>query len=88
MAQTKTESPNFEAAIKRLDEITASMEKENISLEESLRLYEEGIRLVREANERLEDAERRIRILKMTADGEIAEADFLAEQAVGKDGDA
>ena len=87
MAQTKQEGLNFEAAIKRLDEITASMEKENISLEESLRLYEEGVRLVREANKCLENAERRIRILNMTAEGEIAETDFPAEQGVGKDGD-
>ena len=57
------------------------MEKENVSLEEALTLYEEGIGLVRVASERLEDAERRIKILKMTKDGEVLEADFPTEQS-------
>ena len=57
---------DFETSVKRLEEITSALEKENISLEEALKLYEEGVRLVRACNERVEDAERRIRILKMT----------------------
>ena len=70
---------DFEASVKRLDEITACLEKENVSLEEALKLYEEGVRLVRVCNEKLEDAERRIRILKMTASGEMVEEDFSAD---------
>lgn len=70
---------DFETSVKRLEEITSALEKENISLEEALKLYEEGVRLVRACNERLEDAERRIRILKMTPDGEMVEEDFSAE---------
>ena len=72
---------DFEAAVKRLEEITSSLEKENLSLEEALKRYEEGVRLVRICNEKLEDAERRIRILKMTPDGETVEEDFSAEAA-------
>ena len=70
---------DFEAAVKRLEEIAAKLEKDNVSLEEALKLYEEGVRLVRVCNERLEDAERRIRILKMTPDGEMTEAEFSAD---------
>ena len=70
---------DFESAVKRLEEITSSLEKENLSLEEALKRYEEGVRLVRICNEKLEDAERRIRILKMTPDGETVEEDFSAE---------
>ena len=70
---------DFEMSVKRLEEITAKLEKENVSLEEALKLYEEGVRLVRICNEKLEDAERRIRILKMTADGEMVEENFSAE---------
>lgn len=72
---------DFEAAVKRLEEIASSLEKENLSLEEALKQYEEGVRLVRVCNEKLEDAERRIRILKMTADGETVEENFSAETA-------
>lgn len=69
---------DFEASVKRLEEITSRLEKENITLEESLKLYEEGIGLVRTCNEHLENAEQRIRILKMTSDGEMKEEDFSA----------
>ncbi len=70
---------DFETSVKRLEEITSKLEKENVSLEEALKLYEEGVRLVRICNEKLEDAERRIHILKMTADGEMVEENFSAE---------
>ena len=70
---------DFEMSVKRLEEITSALEKENVSLEEALKLYEEGVRLVRVCNEKLEDAERRIRILKMTPDGEMVEQEFSAE---------
>ncbi len=70
---------DFESAVKRLEEITSSLEKENLSLEEALKRYEEGVRLVRICNEKLEDAERRIRILKTTPDGETVEEVFSAE---------
>ena len=79
MAQKKKDSLDFETTLGRLDEITASMEKENVSLEEALALYEEGIRLVRVASERLEDAQRRIKMLQMTPEGEMLEADFPEE---------
>lgn len=85
MAQTQKNSLDFEATLKRLDEITANMEKENISLEESLTLYEEGIRLVRVASTRLEEAERRIQMLKMTAEGEMIEVDFPTEPREGRE---
>ena len=76
---------DFESAVKRLEEIASSLEKENLSLEEALKRYEEGVRLVRICNEKLEDAERRIRILKTTPDGETVEEDFPAEFA-GQEG--
>ena len=69
---------DFETSVKRLEEITSALEKENVSLEEALKLYEEGVRLVRICNEKLEDAERRIRILKMTSEGEMVEEEFSA----------
>ena len=75
---TKKESLDFEATVARLDTIASGLEKENVSLEEALKLYEEGVRLVRTANEVLENAERRIHILKMSADGELTEENFAA----------
>ena len=67
---------DFEASMKRLDAISSALEKDSVSLEEALKLYEEGVRLVRACNERLENAERKIKLLKIGADGEVSETDM------------
>ena len=79
MNKIKTEM-SFEASIKRLDEISASLERENVSLEDALTLYEEGVKLVRICNEQLEAAERKIKLLKISPDGELTEENFVSEK--------
>ena len=69
----------LEDAMKRLDEVLAVLEGENTDLEASLKLYEEGIKLVRLCNEKLSEAERMIKVLKMNADGEIIQSDLDAK---------
>jgi exodeoxyribonuclease VII small subunit len=54
------EAPSFEAAIKRLTEIVQTLERGDLPLEESLRLFEEGVKLSRVSQERLERAEKRV----------------------------
>ena len=76
MNENKANDINFELSIKRLDEISASLERENVSLEDALALYEEGVKLVRVCNAQLEAAERKIKLLKMSPDGEIVEEDL------------
>ena len=66
---------NFEEAMARLEKITQELAREGITLEESLSLYEE-VALARECNQRLEDTERRIKILQVSDSGEITEEDF------------
>ena len=78
MNEIKDNDMNFEASMKRLDEISASLEKENVSLEDALALYEEGVKLVRKCNEQLENAERKVKALRLTPDGELFEEDFLS----------
>ena len=68
---------NFEMAIERLEKITEELSREGITLEESLALYEEGVVLARVCNKKLDETERRIKILQLSADGEIEEKDFL-----------
>ena len=79
MSNTKQTNINFEASMKRLDEISAMLEKESVSLEEALTLYEEGVKLVRVCNERLEEAQRKIKLLQISEDGEMIEEDFFAD---------
>ena len=66
------ESPSFEAALKQLEEIVQRLEKGELALEESLRLYEEGIRLSRLCHAKLEEAESKIEMLVKDARGEAA----------------
>ena len=49
-------------------------------LDESLKLYEEGVALVRFCNEALDNAEKRIKILVPSANGEMTEKDFFEEE--------
>ena len=76
MSNKDNKELDFETSMKRLDEISSVLEKDSVSLEEALKLYEEGVRLVRTCNERLENAERKIKLLKIGSDGEVSEVDM------------
>ena len=67
---------NFEKAMERLEQITQELSREGITLEESLVLYEEGVALARVCNKKLDETERKIKILQISEDGEIDEKDF------------
>jgi len=75
----QTENMTFEEAMARLEAVSAALAREGISLEESMKLYGEGVELVRICNEKLEVAERTIKLLGLTEDGEITETDLLSE---------
>lgn len=54
------QTTSFEAAIKRLTEIVQQLERGELPLEESLRLFEEGVKLSRVSQTRLDAAEKRV----------------------------
>lgn len=54
---------NFEEAMQKLEKITQDLEEGNLSLDESLKRFEEGMRLVNFCEKKLEEVEKRIRIL-------------------------
>jgi len=74
--------PTFEEALGQLETTVARLEGGDLPLEEALRAFEEGIRLARTCAARLEDAERRVRLLTRAPDGTEAEVPF----AVGNEG--
>ena len=53
-------TPSFEDAIARLSEIVKTLERGDLPLEESLRLFEEGVRLSRVSQEKLDTAQKRV----------------------------
>ena len=76
MADKKIEYGDLESVMKRLDEVVAELSAENVSLERSLSLYEEGVALVKIASARLEEAQRKVNMLRVGADGEVDEVPF------------
>lgn len=59
----KEESITFEAAMTRLEAVVRALEDGKTSLEESMKLYEEGVALVRVCSGKLDEAERRVKVL-------------------------
>lgn len=74
----KTET-NFEELIEKLEEITNKLEKEQLSLDESVKLFEKGMQISKECNSKLEDAEKRITIL-INQNNELKEENFIPEE--------
>lgn len=51
---------NYEQAINRLDEIVSALEKNDVSLDEALKLFEEGTALTSLCSEKLKNAKIKI----------------------------
>lgn len=69
--------PSFEVAIKRLGEIVQALERGDLPLEESLRLFEEGVALSRTSQQRLDLAEKRVeQLLAVDSQGNARTARF------------
>ncbi len=62
--------PTFEQALSELEQIVQKLERGELPLEESLRLYERGISLSRLCHAKLEEAEGKIEMLIKDARGE------------------
>lgn len=72
---------DFEKKLNRLEEIVQKMEKGELALDESLKLFEEGVKLSRECNQRLNEAEAKVKILmSVSADGTPVTQDFNPEE--------
>ncbi len=68
---------NFEQSMERLSHIVEKLERGDLPLEESLKLFEEGVRLSRLAQDRLDNAQQRIeRLLTVDSQGKARTAPF------------
>jgi exodeoxyribonuclease VII small subunit len=73
------EAPDFETALKRLEEIVKKLENGELSLDSALELFEEGIKLSRFCHSKLEQAERRVEILLKNNSGQPQAIPFETE---------
>jgi exodeoxyribonuclease VII small subunit len=79
-------APPFETAIKRLNEIVQSLERGDLPLEESLRLFEEGVQLSRVSQQRLDAAEKRVeQLLAVDEQGRPRTQPFATDAAEEED---
>ncbi len=74
-----TKSETYESSVARLEQIVAALERGDLPLEESLKLYEEGTGLVRSCTKLLDDAEMKVSKLMKGPDGTPEETEFLHE---------
>jgi exodeoxyribonuclease VII small subunit len=77
----EAKSKSFETQLASLEQIVRELERGDLPLEESLKLFEEGVRLSRECQERLNQAERRIEVLLRDSEGRPVLSAFDEEGA-------
>ena len=67
---------SFEENMIRLEQIVRSMERGEVALEESLKLFQEGTALVEACGKLLDNAELQVKIVMTAPDGSPVEEDF------------
>ena len=77
--QAEPPAPDFETALKRLEEIVKTLESGDLSLDSALEFFEEGIRLSRFCHTTLGQAERRVEILLKNDSGQVRAVPFETE---------
>ncbi len=75
-----TENKTFEENLKRLEAIVRAMERGDVVLEESLKLFQEGTELVRQCGKLLDDAQLQVQKVMTAADGSPVMEEFADEQ--------
>jgi exodeoxyribonuclease VII small subunit len=76
------DAPSFETAIKRLNDIVQVLERGELPLEESLRLFEEGVTLSRVSQQKLDTAEKRVeQLLAVDEQGRARTTPFATDSA-------
>jgi exodeoxyribonuclease VII small subunit len=72
--------PSFEESLKKLESIVDKLEKGDLSLEESLKLFEEGVGLSATCKKEIEAAEGKVQMLIKQRDGSLKTEPFPTER--------
>ena len=70
---------SFEESMQRLEQIVRAMERGDVALDESLKLFQEGTELVRACGKLLDDAQLQVQKVIKSADGTPVMEDFADE---------
>lgn len=71
----------FEENMHRLEMIVRAMERGDVPLEESLKLFQEGTALIESCSKLLDEAELQVTKITAASDGSLAEEAFTDESA-------
>lgn len=77
----------FRGMMERLEEITAALERQDLELEEGLRLFEEGVGLIREARRRLAETSAKVEKLIGSMEEGLSGEELLLEEVGGEEGE-
>ena len=72
--------PSFEESLKKLESIVEQLEKGDLVLEDSLKLFEQGVNLSAACKQELEAAEVKVQVLVKQRDGTMKPETFLTEK--------
>ena len=70
---------SFEQNMARLEQIVRAMERGDVALEESLKLFQEGTELVHSCNKLLDEAQLQVKKIMTAPDGSPVEEEFVDE---------
>ena len=73
------QNQTFEASMTRLEQIVRAMERGDVPLEESLKLFQEGTELVKNCQKLLDEAQLQVKKIVTAVDGSPVEEDFNDE---------
>jgi exodeoxyribonuclease VII small subunit len=68
---------NFEQSLKQLEAIVAQMERGDVSLEDSVKLFEEGTTLAEQCKQQLAEAEGKVEVLIKQRNGAMKREPFV-----------
>ena len=71
-----SQNKTFEESMQRLEQIVRAMERGDVALEESLKLFQEGTELVRSCNKLLDEAQLHVKKIMTAPDGSPVEEEF------------
>jgi exodeoxyribonuclease VII small subunit len=66
----------FEESLKQLETIVGQLERGDLPLEDSLKMFEEGMRISSQCKKELDDAEGKVQILLKQRDGSMKPESF------------
>ena len=70
---------SFEQNMTRLEQIVRAMERGDVALEESLKLFQEGTELVHACSKLLDEAQLQVKKIMTAPDGSPVEEEFIDE---------